>query len=150
MITIPSSEKINSIISRVHNSEIFKSEPKIKVGVIGTGIFFIVHLPRLLKNEILELVGTIDVVCESQKLIKSFHDYDYKESNREKVIDRIYSHHLRSGYYNHKSHTDFINRSKKSVHKKQRARKQTIAAMKITGFPINEPEELNIFDMITE
>lgn len=157
MITIPASETLNSIISHSNTSNAFKSEPKITIGVIGSGIFFIVRVPRILKNEILDLTKKADIVCESVKFVESLDDFDYRKKNREKVVDKMkagtasrWAYTPRLAHLDCWKPSDSKNRKKKLAELKKKNRQRTIAEIKITGFPIFQPEEFNILDTITE
>lgn len=75
---------------------------------------------------------------------------DHQKSNREKLIDRVYKD-VESCYRRQKEdRSDIKNRSKKSLQKKQRSRRVVISNMKINGFPIEQPEAVNILDTISE
>lgn len=160
MITIPASETVNSIISHVNTSNAFKSEPKIIIGVIGAGVFFIIRVPKILQNEILNLTKKTDIACESVKFIESLDDFDYQKSNREKFIDKIkagnasrwaYTPRLVDiGCWDNYRKRDKRTRDKKFVEVRKKNRQRTIAKMKITGFPIFQSEKLGILDTITE
>lgn len=160
MITIPASETINSIISHGNTSNAFKSEPKIIIGVIGAGIFFIVRVPKILQNEILNLTKKTDIVRESVKFIETLDDFDYQKSNREKFIDKVkagtasrwaYAPRLADiGCWNNYRKRDKRTRDKKFIELKKKNRQRTMAEMKITGFPSVQSEDLDILDFITE
>lgn len=157
MIIIPASETVNLVISHSSTSNTFKSEPKVKMGVIGLGVFFIVRVPRILKKEILDLTKKVDIIYESGEFIESFVDFDYRKKNRQKVVDKIKTGTASRGAYTPRfadlscwKPSDSKNRKKKLAELKKKNRQRTIAEIKITGFPIFQLEEFDIFDTIVE